>query len=186
MTAAAVLILRPQWWRRLRKWRAAVVSQQRWLGEWRVVAWSKRRAATTFWFAARGREGKEEKRKWVVSWIHLYSSVKVGCTRQPSPPIFVGEATSPMNIGTYIHWWHGATDEYIGLVKVKLDDLYMNQFLAQTNKYNFIFIDFGTDEYNLNIFVGTDELKKTMNEWCFPVVLIICNALNLFGSNNSC
>jgi hypothetical protein len=32
--------------------------------------------------------------------------------------------------------------------------------LAQTDEYDFIFIGFETDEYNLNIFIGTDEFKK--------------------------
>jgi hypothetical protein len=40
------------------------------------------------------------------------------------------------------------TDKYIGLVKVKPDGPYIRRFLTQT------------DEYNLNIFVGTDEYKK--------------------------
>jgi hypothetical protein len=36
--------------------------------------------------------------------------------------------------------------------------------LAQTDEYNFIFVGFETDEYNLNIFVGIDEYKKSVNE----------------------
>jgi hypothetical protein len=32
--------------------------------------------------------------------------------------------------------------------------------LAQTDEYNFIFVGFETDEYNLNIFVSIDEYKK--------------------------
>jgi hypothetical protein len=59
-------------------------------------------------------------------------------------------APQPLNICHVI-------DEYMGLVKVKPDDLYVHQFSAQTDEYNFIFIIFGTDEYNLNIFVGTNE-----------------------------
>jgi hypothetical protein len=39
-----------------------------------------------------------------------------------------------------------------------------HRFPTQTNEYNFIFIGFRTDEYNLNIFIGTDELKKMTNE----------------------
>jgi hypothetical protein len=38
------------------------------------------------------------------------------------------------------------TDKYMGLVKVKPD--------------GHIFIDFRTNEYNLNILVGIDELKN--------------------------
>jgi hypothetical protein len=49
----------------------------------------------------------------------------------------------------------------MGSAKVKLDGPYIHQCLVQTDEYNFIFIDFGTDEYNLNIFVGTDEFLKT-------------------------
>jgi hypothetical protein len=37
------------------------------------------------------------------------------------------------------------TDEYMGLVKVKMDGPYIHQFSSQTN------------EYNLNIYVSTDE-----------------------------
>jgi hypothetical protein len=48
----------------------------------------------------------------------------------------------------------------MGPVTVKLNGPYIRRFPAQTDKYKFIFIGFGTDEYNLNIFVGTDEFKK--------------------------
>jgi hypothetical protein len=41
--------------------------------------------------------------------------------------------------------------------KVKSDSPYILRLPAQTNEYNLTFVSFGTDEYNLNIFVGTDE-----------------------------
>jgi hypothetical protein len=57
----------------------------------------------------------------------------------------------------YIRQWCGGTDEYMGPIKVKLDGPDIHQFLAETDEYNLIFIGFWTDEYNFNIFVGTDE-----------------------------
>jgi hypothetical protein len=51
-------------------------------------------------------------------------------------------------------------NEYMGPAKVKLDGPYIYRLLAQTDEYNFIFINFRTDRYNLNIFIGTDEFKK--------------------------
>jgi hypothetical protein len=53
------------------------------------------------------------------------------------------------------------TNEYMGSVKVKPDDTYIRRFPSQTDEYKVIFVDFKTDEYNLNIFVGTDEFKNT-------------------------
>jgi hypothetical protein len=47
------------------------------------------------------------------------------------------------------------------LVKVKPDDPYIRRCLASTDEYNFTFVDLGINEYNLNIFVGTDKFKKT-------------------------
>jgi hypothetical protein len=53
----------------------------------------------------------------------------------------------------------------MGPVKVKPHDLFIRRCLTQTNEYNFILVSFGTDEYNLHIFIGTDEFyKKLMNE----------------------
>jgi hypothetical protein len=43
----------------------------------------------------------------------------------------------------------------MGPVKVKPDDPY------RTDEYKVIFIGFKIDEYNLNIFIGTDEYKTT-------------------------
>jgi hypothetical protein len=68
--------------------------------------------------------------------------------------IFIGDATSPINM-CYV------TDEYMGPVKVKPDTPYIHRFLAQTDEYNVTFVGFRTDRYNLNIFVSTDEFKKT-------------------------
>jgi hypothetical protein len=52
-------------------------------------------------------------------------------------------------------------DEYMGLVKVKPDDPYIRRFQPLIDEYQIIFIDFKTDEYNLNIFINTDEFKDT-------------------------
>jgi hypothetical protein len=52
---------------------------------------------------------------------------------------------------------HDQTDKYMWSIKVKLDAPYIRRCPAQTDEYNFIFIGFGTDEYNLNIFISTDE-----------------------------
>jgi hypothetical protein len=43
---------------------------------------------------------------------------------------------------------------------LKLDGPYIHRCLVKTDEYKFIFIGFGTDEYNLNIFIGTDEFKN--------------------------
>jgi hypothetical protein len=48
----------------------------------------------------------------------------------------------------------------MGPVKVKSSDPYIRRCPTQTDEYNFIFIGFGTDEYNLNTFVSTNEFKK--------------------------
>jgi hypothetical protein len=45
------------------------------------------------------------------------------------------------------------------LVKVKSNGPYIRRCLTQTDEDKFIFIDLGTDEYNLNIFVGTNEMN---------------------------
>jgi hypothetical protein len=55
----------------------------------------------------------------------------------------------------------------MGPVKVKLDGSYIRRCLTQTDEYKFIFINFRTVEYNLNIFIRTDELKKTMSKQAF-------------------
>jgi hypothetical protein len=44
-------------------------------------------------------------------------------------------------------------------VKVKPDDTYIHRCPVQTEEYNFIFVGFETDEYNLNIFISTDKYK---------------------------
>jgi hypothetical protein len=61
----------------------------------------------------------------------------------------------------------------MGPVKVKLDGPYIHRCPTQTDKYNFILVDFETDEYNLNIFVGTDEYKKLKNECHLHVVKFV-------------
>jgi hypothetical protein len=55
---------------------------------------------------------------------------------------------------------HG-TDEYMGPVKVRPDDPYICQFQSLTDEYKVIYIGFKTDEYSLNIFVGTDKFQNT-------------------------
>jgi hypothetical protein len=52
----------------------------------------------------------------------------------------------------------------MGPVKIKLDSPYIGRCPVQTDEYNFIFVDFETDEYNLNIFIDTTNIKKLMNE----------------------
>jgi hypothetical protein len=46
----------------------------------------------------------------------------------------------------------------MGPVIVKSSGPYIHRCLAQTDEYNLISVGFRTDEYNLNIFIGTDEL----------------------------
>jgi hypothetical protein len=41
---------------------------------------------------------------------------------------------------------------------------YIRRFLIKTVEYKFIFVSFRINEYNLNIFVGTDEFKTLTNE----------------------
>jgi hypothetical protein len=56
----------------------------------------------------------------------LYSSVRQVVPVSPTPPMFVGGATSPTNI---VHVYSSVTlphsDEYIGRVKVKPDESYI-------------------------------------------------------------
>jgi hypothetical protein len=58
----------------------------------------------------------------------------------------------------------------MGPVKVKSDDPYIHWCPIKTNEYKFIFISFGTDEYNLNIFI--DEFKNSDKEMSF---CLVCN-----------
>jgi hypothetical protein len=51
----------------------------------------------------------------------------------------------------------------MGPVKVKPDDPYIRRFPYPTDEYKVLFVDFKTYEYNLIIFIGTDEYK-TINE----------------------
>jgi hypothetical protein len=44
------------------------------------------------------------------------------------PPIFVGEATLPMNIRHVYSSVRDVIDEYMGRVKVKLDEPYIHRF----------------------------------------------------------
>jgi hypothetical protein len=48
----------------------------------------------------------------------------------------------------------------MGPVKVKSDGPYIRLYPIKIDKYKFIFVSFKTDEYNLNIFVGTDKFKN--------------------------
>jgi hypothetical protein len=78
----------------------------------------------------------------------------------PAPPIFIGEDTSQTNIGhVYLSmmWLHG---RIYGADQSQIGRPIYLLVLAQTDEYNFIFVGFETDEYNLNIFVGIDEYKK--------------------------
>jgi hypothetical protein len=51
-----------------------------------------------------------------------------------------------------------AIDEYRRVRTVRHVPPYIHRFPVKTDEYKFIFISFGTDEYNLNIFV--DEFKN--------------------------
>jgi hypothetical protein len=70
-------------------------------------------------------------------------------------PIYL--SVSPTNI---CH----VTDAYKGWVKVMSDNPYIHRFLAQTDEYNFIFVGFTTDEYNLIYSYVPLNIKKLMNE----------------------
>jgi hypothetical protein len=48
----------------------------------------------------------------------------------------------------------------MGPVKVKPNGPYIHRFLVKTDEYKFIFTGFGTNEYNLNIFIVTDKFKN--------------------------
>jgi hypothetical protein len=78
----------------------------------------------------------------------------------PNPPIFVGIGGSYLSAQRPLYIC-GQTDEYSWPVKVKWDDPYIHQFPYPTDEYYFICVGFKTDEYNLNIFIGTDGYKKT-------------------------
>jgi hypothetical protein len=61
---------------------------------------------------------------------------------------------------TWHHWWiYGVQGCYY---------FFIRRCLAQTDEYDFIFVGSETDEYNFNIFVGTDELK---NRWMNDIFL---------------
>jgi hypothetical protein len=53
------------------------------------------------------------------------------------------------------------TDEYMGLVKVKLDDPYIHWVPTQIDEYNIICASPKIGKCNLNIFIGTDKFKTT-------------------------
>jgi hypothetical protein len=50
---------------------------------------------------------------------------------------------------------------YIYRFPVKIDEYKFIFIGFETDKYKFIFIRFKINEYNLNIFIGIDEFKKT-------------------------
>jgi hypothetical protein len=52
-------------------------------------------------------------------------------------------------------------DEYRWACTVRPAPPYTCRFSVKTNEYKFIFIGFETDEYNLNIFIGTNEFKNS-------------------------
>jgi hypothetical protein len=60
----------------------------------------------------------------------------------------------------------------MGPATVNPDDPYIRRFRDPTNEYKVIFVDFKTDEYNLNIFVGTDEFKIPDEETSFSCSVI--------------
>jgi hypothetical protein len=100
-----------------------------------------------------GRERKET----VVSKSRLTDEYIWARNGSPAPHIFVGGTTSRTNI---CHVYSSVTclhRQIYGLVKVKPDSPYIRQCLVQTDEYDFIFVGFGTDKYNFNIFIGTDE-----------------------------
>jgi hypothetical protein len=90
---------------------------------------------------------KGEKGNTPVFRSRLYSSVRWAHTVRPAPPIFVGEATSPTNIGPVYSFVTCVTNEYMSPIKVKLDDSYIHRSPIKTDEYKFIFISFGTDEF---------------------------------------
>jgi hypothetical protein len=66
-----------------------------------------------------------------------------------------------MNIGhiySSVTWLHR---EIYGAGQSQTDDPYIHRYPIQTDEYNFIFVSFKTNKYNLNIFVDIDEYKKT-------------------------
>jgi hypothetical protein len=68
----------------------------------------------------------------------------MGRTRQPCAP--------------YIHRWRHVTDEYMS--RIFISDVAPPMNIWDGSKSNLtahIFVSLGTDEYNWNIFVGTDE-----------------------------
>jgi hypothetical protein len=46
----------------------------------------------------------------------------------------------------------------MGPVKIKSDSPYIHRFPVKIDEYKFIFVGF--DEYNLNMFIGTNEFKN--------------------------
>jgi hypothetical protein len=60
----------------------------------------------------------------------------------------------------------------MGPIKVKPDGPYIHRCQALTDKYNLIFIGFKTDEYNLNVYVDTDEYVTT-DKW----TLVSCSEI---------
>jgi hypothetical protein len=68
-----------------------------------------------------------------------------------------GKGNTPFSDPVY---FHRLTDEYRWVHTVRPAPLYIHRFSVKIDEYKFIFIDFRTDEYNLNIFGGTDEFKN--------------------------
>jgi hypothetical protein len=94
-------------------------------------------------------------------------------TRHPNAPYICrfGYVTDEYRTHIFTVMW--LNRRIYGAAKVKPNSPYIHRFLAQTNEYNLTFIGFGIDEYNSNIFIGTDEFKTPMNESLFPIVYIV-------------
>jgi hypothetical protein len=82
-------------------------------------------------------------------------------TRHPNAPYICrfGYVTDEYRTHIFMVMW--LNRRIYGAAKVKPNSPYIHRFLAQTNEYNLTFIGFGIDEYNSNIFIGTDEFKNT-------------------------
>jgi hypothetical protein len=80
----------------------------------------------------------------------------VGVLVSPAPPIFVGPATSPTNIG-HVYSSVMCRHQRIYEARQSLTGRAIYSLVPdQTNKYNLYSSVSGTNEYNLNIFVGID------------------------------
>jgi hypothetical protein len=142
---AARAVVSRQWWLMVRASRATVVAMASSDGRCQV--------RQNIWSAGTGETDNKKRKGFISEFAHIHRFTDKYRRAIPislAPFIFVCEVTSPTNITTYIHRWHGLTDEPMRLVKVNYQALYICQCQVQTDRRKLDSSISRTDECILN------------------------------------